>query len=108
MNEPQLQSIETDLDALRPHGDFVLAERLPDEESSILFVPDKPTGMRLGRVMKVGPGDIDAKTGKRHPMHVKVGDKIAWWRCPANEVRLNGKDYTFLHEQQHICAVIGE
>lgn len=42
----------------------------------------------------------------RHPMHVKVGDEVLYHRAPANHISLNGQDYVFLHEEQHVLAVI--
>jgi co-chaperonin GroES (HSP10) len=43
---------------------------------------------------------------KRHEMQVNVGDHVIYWRSPANDIRLNEEDYVFLHEEQHIAAVI--
>lgn len=37
---------------------------------------------------------------------VKPGDTIAYWRVPANEVRIDGQDYEMLHEEIHIEAVL--
>lgn len=42
----------------------------------------------------------------RVPMAVAVGDEILYWRSPANDVRINGEDYVFLHEEQHLVAVL--
>ena len=51
--------------------------------------------------------------GREHrPMGVKVGDEVLYTRVPANNVRLNQQysfsrdEYVFLHEEQHIFAVI--
>jgi co-chaperonin GroES (HSP10) len=46
------------------------------------------------------------KSSWRHPMHVSPGDRIMYWRVPANEVMLNDETFQFLHEQQHILGVI--
>lgn len=42
----------------------------------------------------------------RHMMHVSPGDRIMYWRVPANEVVLNDETFQFLHEQQHVLGVI--
>lgn len=42
----------------------------------------------------------------RHEMHVKPGDHVIYWRSPANDVKFNDTEYVFLHEEQHIAAVI--
>lgn len=43
---------------------------------------------------------------QRHEMNVSPGDHILYTRAPANDVRLNGEEYTFLHEEQHPYAVL--
>ena len=48
----------------------------------------------------------------RRQMGVEVGDEVLYTRVPANNVRLNSQysfcrdEYVFLHEEQHIFAVI--
>lgn len=42
----------------------------------------------------------------RHPMHVAPGDEIIYDRVPANDIRIDGEEYTFLHEEQHILCVL--
>jgi co-chaperonin GroES (HSP10) len=49
--------------------------------------------------------DLPPKTG-RFPMHVKPGDRVVFWRAPANSVVINDEIYHFLHEEQHILAVL--
>lgn len=55
---------------------------------------------------------------ERRPMGVKPGDKILYPRVPANDVRMaafdqqsfnvGGANFTFLHEEQHVWAVLEE
>lgn len=40
------------------------------------------------------------------PMHVKIGDIILWERRPQNECSINGQEFTLLHEEQSILAVL--
>jgi hypothetical protein len=42
----------------------------------------------------------------RVPMSVQVGDEILYWRSPANDVKIDGQEYVFLHEEQHLVAVL--
>lgn len=42
----------------------------------------------------------------RRKMGVKVGDRVLYWRSPANEVMVDGERYEILHEEQMIVAVI--
>lgn len=39
-------------------------------------------------------------------MHVSVGDEVIYARWPDNDVEIRGEQYTFLHEEQGILAVI--
>jgi len=42
----------------------------------------------------------------RHPMHVEPGDEVLYSRAPANDVVIGDREYVFLHEEQHILAVV--
>lgn len=91
---------------------------------------DRP-GLRRGLVVLIGAGDAvfcercwtrgsytsgplgvvtceDCRGAgkKRHPMNVEPGDVVVYQRAPANDIRLNGEEYVFLHEQQHVLAVL--
>lgn len=52
------------------------------------------------------------QTGKlvvwRASMNVKAGDEVLYWREPMNDVRIDNEDTVFLHEEQHIVAVLEE
>jgi co-chaperonin GroES (HSP10) len=37
---------------------------------------------------------------------VKPGDEVIYPRVPANDLRINGEEYTMLHEEQHCLAVV--
>jgi chaperonin GroES len=91
---------------LRPLGDRVLI-RLVEEEERVgsIIVPDtakeKPT---QGIVEAVGQGKIMEK-GDRQPMSVKPGDRILFGRYAGTEIKIEGKEYTVLH-QTEILAVL--
>lgn len=53
-------------------------------------------------------GSTEAKVldQRRAPMHAKVGDEVIYTRVPANEIDIDNVTHTFLHEEQHILAVI--
>lgn len=44
----------------------------------------------------------------RASMNVKPGDEVLYWREPMNDVRIDNEDTVFLHEEQHIVAVLEE
>lgn len=45
-------------------------------------------------------------SNRRAEMYVRPGDEVVYTRAPANDVILNGEEYTVLHQQQHIIAVL--
>ena len=45
------------------------------------------------------------KEGRR-ALGVKVGDKVLYWRSPANQVTLQGIQYELIHEEQSVVAVL--
>lgn len=136
--------------AVRPMYDFVLVERLPDEQGGLVAAPDRKTfepALRRGRVVAVGPGDglflvfcrscylmrtrkHDAASlgrcaecgrkeaflsrdaaqrlfpGCRCEMNCALGDVVLYPRVPANDVRIDEREYTFLHEEQHVYAIL--
>jgi co-chaperonin GroES (HSP10) len=110
-------NIETDLARLTPLYDFVLVERINDPDTrSMVVIPDRyripDTGLRVGVVVAIGRGDKNIASDSllrdkvRHPMNIGCGDRVVYPRVPANDVMINGRQYTFLHEQQHILAVL--
>lgn len=52
-----------------------------------------------------GP-EAEIVSTERMPMNVRVGDIVVFPRVPNNELRINGEDFCFLHEEQHVLAVI--
>lgn len=83
-------------------------------------VADRVIRMKL-EPARIGPDRINYTLGKCHTcggsfshsehagyaeMNVKPGDEIVYTRSPANDVQIGGDAYTFLHEEQHIVAVI--
>lgn len=71
-----------------PLGDRVVVKQSKQEEvrASGLVIPDtareKP---QLGEVIAVGPGRVDER-GKRHPMDVRVGDRVLYAKYSGQEI----------------------
>ncbi len=92
---------------LRPLGDRVLVKPIERETQlpSGLVLPetakDKP---QIGEVLAVGPG---AKTedGKRVPLDVKVGQKVAFPKYAGTEIKLNGDEYLLIQERDLLAVV---
>ena len=93
----------------RPLHDRVLVESLESEEKTAggIIIPDtakeKP---QEGKVIAVGPG---AKTeeGKIIPMDVKVGDRVLFGKWSGTEVKVDGKEYSIMKEND-IIGVVGK
>ena len=87
---------------LRPLSTKIVVTQSEEEEKSAggILLPDaakkKPTE---GRVTAVGSGRI-LDDGKVVPLAVKVGDVVVYSRYGGTEVKLEGKDYVILDEDQ--------
>ena len=92
-----------------PNEDRILVEAAAAEEktASGIIIPDtakeKP---QEGKVIAVGPG---AKTeeGKIIPMDVKVGDRVLFGKWSGTEVKVDGKEYSIMKEND-IMGVVGK
>jgi len=90
----------------KPLGDRVVVEPGPEEEVSSggIVLPDtakkKP---QEGKVLAVGPGRL-LDNGKRVPVAVKEGDTVIYSKYGGTEIKVKGKDYVILSEDD-ILAV---
>ena len=93
---------------IKPLGERVLVEPVKEEEVAKggIIIPDsareKP---QEGKVIAVGTGKID-KDGKKVAFNVKVGDVILMPKYGGTEVKVNGKEYQIMREED-ILAIIG-
>jgi len=87
---------------IQPLSDRVLVEPQEAETktASGLYIPDsakeKP---QQGKVVAVGKGN------KEHDMTVKVGDVVLYGKYSGSELKLDGKDYLIMREDD-ILAII--
>jgi chaperonin GroES len=92
---------------LKPIGDRVIVQRLGSAEKSSggIYLPDaaqeKP---QEGKVIAVGSGKT-LKDGKVVPLSVKSGDKIIFGKYSGSEIKVDGKEFVFLNEDD-ILAII--
>ena len=93
---------------LKPLADRVVVKKVEAEEKTAggIVRPDtakeKP---QQAEVLAVGPGKLDEK-GTRHPMELKVGDKVLFAKYSGTEVKIDGTEYIILSERD-ILAVVG-
>ncbi|EHQ42157.1 MULTISPECIES: co-chaperone GroES [Myroides] len=87
---------------IKPLADRVLIEPQPAETktASGLFIPDtakeKP---QKGTVVAVGNGTKD------HNMTVQVGDTVLYGKYAGTELKLEGKDYLIMREDDILAIV---
>ncbi len=92
---------------IKPLFDNVLIKPLEAEAktASGIILPDsakeKP---QMGLVMAVGLGKIGPK-GEKHPIVVKVGQKVMYKKWGGSEVKVEGEEWTMV-SQEDILAII--
>ena len=85
---------------LRPLQDRILVERVAEEEKTKggIIIPDtakeKPAE---GKVVAAGNGKV-AEDGKRIKLEVKKGDRILFGKYSGTEVKVEGKEYLIMRE----------
>jgi chaperonin GroES len=93
---------------IKPLGERVLVEPLTEGEVNKggIIIPDsakeKP---QEGKVIAVGTGKLD-DNGKKIPFNVKKGDIVLMPKYGGTEVKVDGKEYQIMREDD-ILAVIG-
>ncbi len=91
---------------LRPLHDRVIVKRQEEEKTTtggIVLPGSAAEKQYIGEVIAVGDGKV-LENGERQAMSVKVGDKVLFGKYP-NEVKVDGEEYTILHENE-IFAIV--
>jgi chaperonin GroES len=95
---------------LRPLNDRIVVEPLEQEDqtTSGLYLPEtakeKP---QQGRVIAAGPGARD-DAGKRIAMDVSEGDVVLFAKYAGTEVKMDGKKYLIMKENDVLGVVLTE
>ena len=93
---------------IRPLHDRILVERLEEKEvkKGGIIIPDtakeKP---QEGKVIAVGNGKV-TEDGKKIPLDVKAGDKILFGKYSGTDIKIDGKEYLILREDE-VLAIVG-
>lgn len=91
-----------------PLNDNILVERVEAETKTAggLVLPDsaqeKP---KQGKILELGDGKV-LDTGKRQAFQVKKGDKVLFTSYAGSEIKVDGKEYLIMSEED-ILAVVG-
>jgi chaperonin GroES len=92
---------------VRPLHDRIIVQRIDEGEQKVggIIIPDsakeKP---QRGTVIAVGNGKAN-DNGKRIPLDVKAGDRILFGKYSGQEIKLDGKEY-FIMKEDDVLAVI--
>jgi len=93
--------------SLIPLADRVIVERIPPSgtTSGGIVLPDSAKDKpREGTVIAAGPGRL-LENGQLLPLEVHQGDRILFSSYAGNEVKVDGKDYLILKEEE-ILAIL--
>ena len=94
---------------MRPLRDRLLVERIEEAEQRIggIIIPDtakeKP---QQGRVVAVGKGRVNDK-GDVFPLDVKEGETVLFGKYAGSEIKLDGKEYLILREEEVLGVIEG-
>ena len=92
---------------IRPLHDRIIVERLEEETKTAggLIIPDtakeKP---QQGKVIAVGKGK-KTEDGKVLPLDVKVGDKVLFGKYAGTEIKIEGKEFLMMREEDILGVV---
>jgi chaperonin GroES len=87
---------------VRPLRDRLLVERIEEQEQQIggIIIPDtareKP---QQGRVIAAGKGRVTDK-GEVFALDVKAGDTVLFGKYSGTEIKIDGKEYLILREDE--------
>ncbi|MCK4507913.1 MAG: co-chaperone GroES [Desulfuromonadales bacterium] len=92
---------------IRPLHDRIIVERIEEETmtASGIIIPDsakeKP---QEGSVIAVGKGKV-TEDGKILALDVKVGDKVLFGKYSGTEIKIEGKEYLMMREDDVLGVV---
>ncbi|MDT8440657.1 MAG: co-chaperone GroES [Desulfuromonadales bacterium] len=92
---------------IRPLHDRIIVERLEEETKTAggIIIPDtakeKP---QQGKIVAVGKGK-STEDGKLLPLDVKVGDKVLFGKYAGTEIKIEGREYLMMREDDILGVV---
>ena len=94
---------------IRPLHDRVVVRRLEEERTTAggIVIPDTATEKPIqGEVIAVGKGKI-LDNGEQRPLDVKVGDRVLFGKYSGTEVKLDGKEFLVMREDDIMGVIEG-
>ena len=93
---------------IKPLQDRILVQRVEEEQTTKggIISPDTAKEKPIeGKIIAVGSGRV-GDDGKRIPLEVKVGDRVLFGKYGGTEVKIEGKEYLIMREDD-ILGIIG-
>ena len=94
---------------IRPLHDRVVVRRMEEERTTAggIVIPDSATEKPIqGEVIAVGKGKI-LENGETRPLDVKVGDRVLFGKYSGTEVKLDGKEFLVMREEDLMGVIEG-
>ena len=94
---------------IRPLHDRVVVRRMEEERTTAggIVIPDSATEKPIqGEIIAVGNGKI-LDNGQVRPLDVKVGDRVLFGKYSGTEVKLDGKEFLVMREEDIMAVVEG-
>ena len=95
---------------IRPLQDRVIVERLAEEEKTKggIIIPDTAKEKPMeGKVIAAGKGRV-AEDGKLIKLDVKAGDKVLFSKYAGTDVKIDGKEYLIMREDDILGVIEGK
>ena len=92
---------------IRPLHDRIIVERLEEETTTAsgIIIPDSAKEKPMqGDVVAVGKGK-KTEDGKVLPLDVKVGDKVLFGKYSGTEIKIEGKEFLMMREDDVLGVV---
>ena len=92
---------------IRPLHDRIIVERLEEETTTAsgIIIPDSAKEKPMqGDIIAVGKGKV-TEDGKVLPLDVKVGDKVLFGKYSGTEIKIEGKEYLMMREDDVLGVV---
>ena len=92
---------------ITPLKDNLVVRRTDEEEKKVgsIIIPDSAKEKPMtADVIAVGSGRV-LKDGKRHPLEVKVGDRVLVGKYSGSEIKLDDDDYLILREDEVLGVI---
>ncbi len=86
---------------VRPLHDRILVRRMAEDEKTAggIIIPETAKEKPIkGEVVATGKGRV-TEDGKNLPLDVKAGDKVLFGKYAGTELKLDGKEYLMMREE---------